>query len=96
MTNIPDDIMAQMIAQINIGNQMIADGDNSTTAHIKAAEKACSGEQMIFDDNLSNCANLRQLAKNWQGTRADFIMKAVAKGVNKGTAATQFQKGRKS
>lgn len=43
----------------------------------------------------SRCAALRYVAKKWEGRRTDFIAAAEKYGINKATASTQWQKGRK-
>lgn len=40
------------------------------------------------------CAGLRDTAAAWTGTRGEFIAICEQHGVNKATAATQWQKGR--
>lgn len=40
------------------------------------------------------CAAIRATAKNWLGSRADFLNGATKAGINRGTAQTQYTRGR--
>jgi hypothetical protein len=80
----------RLVNEMNIGNAMIAAGNNNKADHMAAWDS----QQIIIENALSGCANLRINAKGWQGTRADFLIKAVAKGFNKATASTQWSKAR--
>lgn len=42
-----------------------------------------------------SCSEIREAAAAWNGTRKEFIEAMVARGANKATVATQWNKGRK-
>lgn len=95
--------IADMVKQCQIGNTMIENGNNSTQDHIEAAEAATATDAewaatysgYTVGAKLSRCAALRAVAAGWTHGRKAFIDAAVKYGVNKGTAATQWQHGRK-
>lgn len=87
--------IAAMVEQCIVGNQQIAEGNNSTASHIAIAEGSLGLKDLIAAGK-STCEALRTTAAEWDGTRKEFIAAAEAAGVNKATAATQWQKGRKA
>lgn len=46
-------------------------------------------------DGLTKCRTLRAVAAGWKGTRKEFTEAADKYGINKATAGTQWQHGRK-
>lgn len=62
-------------------------GDALDAAYIEDAPAPAS--------NRVTCEELRAEAVAWEGTRKSFIDAMVARGANKATAATQWQRGRK-
>jgi len=98
--------IARLARECMMGNEMIAAGCNDKAAHMEAWEADARGEASTkFDfasvynsareSGDSRCKALRHVARKWTGSRAEFVAAAEAFGVNKATAGTQWQQGRK-
>ena len=61
------------------------------------AAAAPEAEEVLLEqrEGESICAMLRRAAAEWDGARKEFIAIAAARGINKATAATQWNQGRK-
>lgn len=94
MSNALNATIARLAREMQIGNEMIAAGNNNKLDHMAAWEKAEKATPINASIKLT-CAEIRDVAKGWTGTRKEFIADMVHNGVNPATAATQWQKGRK-
>lgn len=59
-----------------------------------AAEALLDAELFVPAEGEKLVQMLRRLAAGWTGTRKEFIDGAAARGINKHTAATQYQLGK--
>lgn len=88
-------------AGIDAAYQVSAAGEtaveDAAAAEKQAVEDAVKGLEAALRDRLgrlSKCQALRETAKNFEGGRSIFITAAENCGINKGTAARQWQEAR--
>jgi hypothetical protein len=74
----------------------LGDDGQELTAELEAPVDLDAMWTLHVGGAKSVCAGLRSLAFAWEGSRKLFIELAVSKGVNKATAATQYQLGHRA
>lgn len=64
-------------------------------AHEEIVAQEEAADEWMLRNGETKVAMLRRIAAGWTGTRKEFIEKALSESINKHTAATQWQAGRK-